>query len=83
MTTKMDVLRDRLIQAEATAVALRNQIDGLWATNCGLQCSGCGEVLDTEGDFASHFVLPQISIMQNTLNLGECPYTERGQAIAD
>ena len=36
---------------------------------CGLNCSGCGEYLETEGDFARHFYIPDIQY----LNLGRCP----------
>lgn len=82
MATKMDILRDELVTAEAKALALREQIDGLAATPCGLSCA-CGKVLDTEADFASHFVLPQSSIWHRWLNLGECPNSEKGKAIIE
>lgn len=82
MATKWDILQDRLAQAEATAAALRSQIDGLVRTPCGLSCS-CGDTFDTEADFAAHFVLPMSSILNNWLNLAECPFSEKGKAIIE
>lgn len=81
MATKMDILRDELATAQAKAAALEEQIDGLWMTECGLSCTGCGSELPTEGDFADHFVLPTSSILNRWLNLGECPNSEKGKAI--
>lgn len=81
MTTKMDILRDELTEAEAKAAALREHIDGLAATSCGLTCGGCGKVLDTEADFADHFVISRYNQRMHYLNLGECPHTEKGQII--
>ena len=69
MATKWDVLTARLAEAEAKASQLRRELAGLDATDCGLRCSGCGEVLATEGDFARHFVVADVRF----LNLGECP----------
>lgn len=69
MVTKWDVLTARLAEAEAEASRLRVELAGLDATECGLSCDGCGEVLATEGDFARHFVVSDTRY----LNLGECP----------
>jgi hypothetical protein len=52
---------DYLSAAERTA---------LDATPLNLPCSGCGENLATEGDFARHFVL---LYGRQYLNLGYCP----------
>lgn len=67
--TKMDVLRERAEFLEAEAAKARAYIDGLAMTNCGLTCSGCGTLLRTEADFASHFIVRD----ENYLNLGGCP----------
>lgn len=81
MTTKMDVLRDELTQAEANAVALREQIDGLAATPYrGNEC-GCGVTFETEADFAEHFVISKYNLRMRHLNLGECPFSEKGEII--
>jgi hypothetical protein len=43
--------------------------ESLAVTPCNLDCSGCGEHLHTEADFAQHFTVPDPTY----LNLGECP----------
>ena len=77
----MDILRDRLTEAEAKAQALRAQIDGLANTPCGAKACSCGTTFETEADFAEHFVISRINRMNNHLNLGECPHSEKGQII--
>lgn len=57
MTTKWDLIS----QAER---------DSLDRTKCELHCSGCGLFLETEGDFARHFILTY-GIQYK--NLGACP----------
>ena len=52
-------------------------LEDLEHTHCGLSCDGCGTRLETEADFARHFVLPD----GRYLNLGECPHTPRGQSV--
>lgn len=42
-------------------------------TKCGLPCAGCGTMLETEGDFARHFVLYN----RVYRNLGFCPKAGR------
>lgn len=46
-------------------------------TPCELPCTACGEMLESEGDFARHFVIRETLY----LNLGECPETDKGRAI--
>ncbi len=36
-------------------------------------CSGCGEVLHTEGDFARHYLIPDATYK----NLGNCPKSDK------
>ena len=55
--TKWDLIGD----------AERKSLDTIQFT--GQSCSGCGESLATEGDFARHFVLDDTRY----LNLGNCP----------
>lgn len=66
--TKMQVLEERAAILEAEAAKARAYIDGLAKTNCGLTCAGCGTLLRTEADFASHFIVRD----ENYLNLGNC-----------
>lgn len=42
---------------------------GLERTTCGVECTGCGEPLITEADFAQHFILYN----RTYLNIGYCP----------
>jgi hypothetical protein len=44
---------------------------GLEETPCNLKCAGCEINLQTEADFAKHFVV----LDSRYLNLGECPIT--------
>ena len=67
--TKMDILGERVAFLVREAKALAHYIEGLSKTNCGLTCSKCGTLLETEADFASHFVVPDARF----LNLGGCP----------
>lgn len=73
MRTKAEILtakRDYL--AHALDMAQR-EIDGLKGTECNLTCDGCGQVLETEWDFASHFIIPD----EQYLNLGGCPERDK------
>jgi hypothetical protein len=67
--TKWSVLQHRLDEANAQATRLRRELASLERTPCNLNCSGCGVLLETEADFAQHFVLSDTRY----LNLGECP----------
>jgi hypothetical protein len=78
--TKWSVLADRHNQLLAEFDDIQRKLDesgdyiaGLSKTKCGLTCSGCGTVLDTEEDFAKHFTIPD----RRYLNLGECPVRDR------
>ena len=46
-----------------------SQKEGYESTPCGLHCSGCDIYLDSEADFAKHFIIKDVRF----LNLGECP----------
>lgn len=64
MTTKWDLISE-------------DEREGFRNTPCNLNCTGCGELLATEADFAAHFVLADIRYK----NLGECPRTEKGKRL--
>ena len=38
-----------------------------------MKCSGCGEKIVTEADFAKHFIIPDVRYF----NLGNCPNKEK------
>ena len=67
--TKWSIIQRRIELLEFQAAQLRDELIGLACTPCGIQCAKCGTMLETEADFAKHFVVsdPQF------LNLGECP----------
>lgn len=67
--TKWTILSDRLAKAREACADAEQALYGLDGTPCGLTCSGCGKFLETEGDFARHFTVPD----SRYLNLGECP----------
>lgn len=67
--TKWSVLQGRLARLEADAAALRAELDGMARTPFDQRCAGCGTLLDTEADFAAHFVVDDLRY----LNLGACP----------
>lgn len=75
MKTKWDILEDRARILEIQAAQIRNELKGMDRTKCGLSCA-CGELLETEGDFARHFLIPD----PRFLNLGDCPVMPRKRA---
>lgn len=64
MTTKWDLLTEQE-QRELT-----NQ-------RCDLYCAGCETLLETEADFAQHFIIPDTQYR----NLGYCP-TQKGKEMS-
>lgn len=75
--TKLDALnakRDALMKA---LFEVHRTIEGLEKTECGITCEGCGSVLATERDFAAHFVVPQQNLVNDFLNLANCPKSSR------
>lgn len=77
--TKYDILATRIAKAEKQIAIWRSQIEN--PAPLGAPCGGCGEILETESDFAKHFVIGASAQLQDTLNLGECPHTDKGKAI--
>lgn len=69
MRTKWQILNERVDNLIEEVSNLTIELVGLSQTKCGLTCSGCGVVLETEKDFADHFVIND----ERYLNLGECP----------
>lgn len=79
MATKYSILTDRLATLRAEVEKAEAYLASLDRTPCGLDCSGCGTRLATEGDFARHFTVPD----SRYLNLGECPVgAQRVTAVA-
>jgi len=68
--TKWQILERRRYALRLALQKLDKELTGLEGTHCGLTCSGCGEFLETEKDFASHFIVTD----ERYLNLGECPH---------
>lgn len=69
MKTKWEILIERRARAKEEFDKLDHQIASLQNTPCNLTCSGCGRELETEADFAEHFLIPD----ERYLNLGWCP----------
>lgn len=65
--TKDEIIRERVAFLVREANRLVAGLDD--QTPCGLRCSGCGTMLETESDFAKHFIITD----EAYLNLGECP----------
>lgn len=73
MATKWEILEARRDEHLAQADEVQRTLDDLEKTKCGVSCSGCGEYLKTEKDYAQHFTIPD----PRYLNLGNCPKRER------
>src|SRR5690349_14162830 len=56
--TKWEILTARRDAVREYLARMESEMYGLEHTECGLKCSGCGEVLITEKDFAAHFIIP-------------------------
>lgn len=67
--TKWTWLQKRLAGAQAEVDALAGQIQGLENTSYDGQCMTCGHYMETEADFAKHYIVRD----PRYLNLGECP----------
>lgn len=67
--TKWDILTERMTSLRNQADNIQKELDSLKATPFGSICTYCNEMLETEADFAKHFIVPNRAY----LNLGECP----------
>jgi hypothetical protein len=67
--SKWNILEERLTAKIAEVQQMTRELQGLERTPFGRPCSGCGEFLSTEADFAKHFVI----FDERFLNIGECP----------
>lgn len=67
--TKWTWLQKRLAGAQAEVDALAGQLQGLENTPYDGQCMTCGHYMETEADFAKHYIVRD----PRYLNLGECP----------
>jgi hypothetical protein len=68
-TTKWSVLTGRLAALREQAGKIESELEWMRRTAFGSPCSGCGQMLDTEADFAQHFVISSAAY----LNIGACP----------
>lgn len=69
MRTKAEVLEQQIVDLEQDLQLKKHYLEGLKNTPCNIRCSGCGKLLESEYDFAAHFIIPD----ERYLNLGECP----------
>lgn len=75
--TKWTWLEKRLAGAQAEVDAIAGQMQSLENTTFDGDCSGCGRHLETEADFAKHYIVRD----PRYLNMGECPVV-MGKAAA-
>ena len=61
MATKWEILEARRDRHLAQAAEFQRELDDLEKTVCGVSCSGCGEYLRTEKEYAQHFTIPATS----------------------
>lgn len=71
--TKLEILAERIEKAREELAILEGMATGLENIKLNVPCTGCGEVLETEKDFAGHFMVPD----ERYLNLGYCPNNRR------
>ena len=69
MRTKWDVMVQREKELTKELERLRADMEWMRRTEFGKPCLRCGFLLETERDFAAHFLIPN----ERYLNLGECP----------
>lgn len=69
LRTKWDVMSERVADARRALELMERDMESLKTLKCEVNCSGCGQFLATEADFAKHFVIPD----EQHWNLGECP----------
>lgn len=69
MRTKIEILEARAENLRREYVKAVSYIEGLKDTPFGHRCGGCTTMLETEYDFANHFLIPD----ERFLNLGDCP----------
>lgn len=67
--SKWNILNERNEINRAKVLKMDRELESLRNTSCNLHCSGCGVLLETEADFARHYVVKD----ERFLNLGECP----------
>ena len=75
MRTKYEIMEAKIAFLEAEAAKVRRELEGLNDTPFGHKCGGCGLFLETEGQFAAHFDIPD----ERYLNLGGCPVVDNPQ----
>jgi len=69
MRTKWDLVEERLVEAQKALDNVKAELEWMTDTPFAGECSGCGEKLLTEKDFAQHYVIPD----ERYPNLGNCP----------
>lgn len=76
--SKWEILEERAHSLETMAKVIRRDMEWMEETALEVECSGCGTAIHTEADFAKHFV---VTNNNGHLNLGECPFTEKGKRL--
>ncbi|AXG66336.1 hypothetical protein SEA_ANNADREAMY_257 [Streptomyces phage Annadreamy] len=71
--TKLEILAERIEKARKELAILEGMATGLENIPLNVKCTGCGELLATEKDFAGHFLVPD----EQLLNTGYCPNNRR------
>ena len=69
LQTKWNILMRRAAALEAQAWEIREGLKSMERYSLGSPCTGCGMMLETEADFARHFIVKNPA----HLNLGYCP----------
>jgi hypothetical protein len=75
--SKFDILADQLAVLEKEVAERKAYLEGLDKTPFGSTCDGCQAPLETEADFAKHFLVNSMDQLNGHLNLGYCPNVNR------
>jgi predicted nucleotidyltransferase len=67
--TKWQILEEQRDKARSILESFEAQLQYLENTKFGGECSYCGLYLETEADFAKHYLVPD----ERLYNLGNCP----------
>lgn len=67
--TKWSILQMHMEEAWREFDRIRRNLNWMEHASFGKPCSGCQELLETEADFARHFIVRD----PRFLNLGDCP----------
>jgi hypothetical protein len=68
MRTKWEILEARIAAAKKELEQLEAQKNWLMTVRFDAECTHCGQELETEADFAKHFLIPD----ERLINTGHC-----------